>query len=52
MGGCVNCPGSAKFEFDSRKDRAALLSQADNREIRQNLKENVDVESFSMHRKH
>lgn len=51
MGGCVNGPGCAKFEFDARKDRAALLAQADKREIRQNLKDNVDTASFSMHRK-
>lgn len=50
-GGCVAGPGCAKCEFDSRKDREALLAQADKREIWENLKENVDTDSFSMHRK-
>ncbi len=50
-GGCVSGPGCAKCEFDSRKDRQALLAQADDREIWQNLNEHVDLESFSMHRK-
>ena len=50
-GGCVAGPGCAKCEFDARKDRQALLAQADDREIWQNLNEHVDLESFSMHRK-
>lgn len=51
VGGCVAGPGSAKCEFDSRKDREALLATADQREIIANVKENVDTDSFSMHRK-
>lgn len=51
MGGCVNGPSSAKFEFDSRKDRAALLAQADAREIHKNVADSVDTSAFSMHRK-
>ncbi len=49
-GGCVAGPGCAKCEFDSRKDRQALLAQADSRKIWENLEEHVDLESFSMHR--
>lgn len=49
-GGCVSGPGCAKYEFDSRKDRQALLAKADERKIWENLKENVDTEAFSMHR--
>lgn len=49
-GGCVSGPGCAKFEFDSRKDRQALLSQADDRKIWENLNKNVDTDAFSMHR--
>ena len=51
VGGCVAGPGSAKCEFDSRKDREALLKMADNREIYANI-ESVDQDSFSMHRGH
>jgi len=50
QGGCVAGPGAAKCEFDSRKDRAALLAQADKRGIWENLDENVELEKFSMHR--
>lgn len=49
-GGCVSGPGCAKFEYDSRKDRQALLSKADSRKIWENLNENVDTKSFSMHK--
>lgn len=48
QGGCVGGPGCYTFEFDARKNREALLSQADEREIHENLRENVDLESFSM----
>lgn len=50
-GGCVAGPGAAKCEFDSRKDRQALLAQADSRQIWENLEEHVDTDSFSMHRR-
>ena len=50
-GGCVSGPGAAKCEFDSRKDREALLKMADDREIYANI-ESVDKDSFSMHRGH
>ena len=51
VGGCVAGPGVAKCEFDSRKDREALLKMADDREIYANI-EKVDQDSFSMHRGH
>jgi ferredoxin hydrogenase large subunit len=49
-GGCVNGPGSIKVEPASKKDRETLLSQADARNIKENLDHYADVK-FSMHRK-
>jgi ferredoxin hydrogenase large subunit len=49
-GGCVNGPGSIKVEPASKKDRETLLSQADARNIKENLDHYADVQ-FSMHRK-
>lgn len=50
-GGCVNGPGSVKQEFHAKRDREAMLSQTDDR----NIKENIDMYTtgveFSMHRK-
>lgn len=48
-GGCVNGPSAYNDEISSRKDRAALLDQADDRNISENLK-NYDMDVFSMHR--
>ncbi len=48
-GGCVNGPGSVKVEPQSKKDREALLRQADGRNIKENLDQYADVQ-FSMHR--
>lgn len=48
-GGCVNGPSSFNKPNVSKKSRNALLSQADKREIHENLK-NYDMDSFSMHR--
>lgn len=51
QGGCVNGPGSVKEELQAKKDREQLLSQADEREIYQNLAQYEKYE-FSMHRTH
>ncbi len=48
-GGCVGGPSAFNDQISSRKDRDALISQADERGILENLK-NYDMESFSMHR--
>lgn len=48
-GGCVGGPSAYNDQFSSKKNRETLLSQADEREIHENLK-NYDMESFSMHR--
>ena len=48
-GGCVGGPSAYNNEIASRKNRDALIAQADGRGIHENLK-NYDMESFSMHR--
>ena len=48
-GGCVGGPSSHQDQLLAKKPREALLSQADDRGIHQNL-ENYDMDSFSMHR--
>ena len=48
-GGCVGGPSAYSAQLAFRKDRDALISQADNRGIHENLK-NYDMDSFSMHR--
>ncbi len=48
-GGCVGGPSSYKDQIISRKNREALLKEADNRGIHENLS-NYDMNSFSMHR--
>lgn len=48
-GGCVGGPSAYNDEIASRKNRDALIAQADGRGIHENLK-NYDMESFSMHR--
>jgi len=50
MGGCVNGPGTTISELEAKKDRAALLSKADKRNIEENLNEYKDYQ-FSLHRK-
>jgi len=48
-GGCVGGPSSRKDQVVSRKDREALLKEADGRGIHENLG-NYPMEQFSMHR--
>lgn len=50
-GGCVNGPGSIKPEMQSRRDRAALFSKADDRGIIDNVTPYYETFKFSMHRK-
>ncbi len=50
-GGCVNGPGSIKPEMQSRKDRAALYSKADDRGILENISPYLTEFPFSLHRK-
>ena len=48
-GGCVGGPSSFNDQMSSKKNRDALISQADDRGILDNLK-NYDMDKFSMHR--
>ena len=48
-GGCVGGPSSFNDQMASNKNRDALISQADDRGILDNLK-NYDMDKFSMHR--
>ncbi len=48
-GGCVGGPSAFNDQISSKKDREALIAEADNRGIHENLK-NYDMNSFSMHR--
>ena len=48
-GGCVGGPSSFYDQMTSKKNRDALISQADDRGILDNLK-NYDMDKFSMHR--
>lgn len=48
-GGCVGGPSSFEDQTKTKKYRDALLSQADGREVHENL-ENYAMDSFSMHR--
>ena len=50
IGGCVGGPSKHKSENETRKFRDKLIKEADGRLILENLS-NVDLESFSMHRK-
>lgn len=50
-GGCVNGPGSIKPEMQSRKDRLALFSKADNRGILENIVPHYEAFQISLHRK-
>ena len=48
-GGCVGGPSAFNDQISSKKNRDALISNADGRGIHENLK-NYDMDSFSMHR--
>lgn len=50
-GGCVNGPGSVRPELQAKKDREALLSKADDREIVPTITPYYEEYKFSMHRK-
>ncbi len=50
-GGCVGGPSRFQEPLSAKKSRDTLLSQADDRNITENLKK-YDMESFSMHRSH
>lgn len=48
-GGCVNGPSCNQKPNVARKNRSAMLAEADKRDIHENLK-NYDMDAFSMHR--
>lgn len=48
-GGCVGGPSKHKSENEAKKSRDKLISEADARQVHENLK-NYDMEAFSMHR--
>ena len=48
-GGCVGGPSAFKDQISSKKNRDALISEADSRGIHENLG-NYPMDSFSMHR--
>ncbi|RGY98536.1 4Fe-4S dicluster domain-containing protein [Clostridium sp. AM58-1XD] len=50
VGGCVGGPSKHKTETEAKKDRDALIGEADARQVHENLK-NYAMDSFSMHRK-
>ncbi len=49
VGGCVGGPSKHKAEMEAKKDRDALIGQADGRKILENLK-NYPMDQFLMHR--
>ena len=49
VGGCVGGPSKRKAENEFKKDRDALIAQADGRKVRENLK-NYPMDKVSMHR--
>lgn len=49
IGGCVGGPSRHSSEAQAKKARDKLISQADNRKVKENLS-NYDMDSFSMHR--
>lgn len=51
QGGCVNGPGSIREEMESRSSRMALLKQAENRNILENIAPYYQGADFSLHRK-
>ena len=48
-GGCVGGPSSFADRLQSKKDRDALIAEADDRTITENLK-NYDLDSVKLHR--
>ncbi len=48
-GGCVGGPSAFNDQMSSKRNRDALIAEADNRGIHENLK-NYAMDSFSMHR--
>ena len=48
-GGCVGGPSRHKPENMFKKDRDKLMAEADDRGVRENLK-NYDLDSFGMHK--
>ena len=48
-GGCVGGPSAFQDQMKSKKNRDALLSQADDRGVHGNL-DNYEMDKFSMHR--
>lgn len=50
VGGCVGGPSKHRSEMETKRFRDQLIKQADGRLILENLS-NVDLDSFSMHRK-
>lgn len=49
IGGCVGGPSSFSEELTAKRNRDALIKQADSRNIGENLK-NYDLSGFNMHR--
>ena len=49
-GGCVGGPSQHKTEMAFKKDRDKMISEADERGVRENL-ENYPMDSFSMYKK-
>lgn len=49
VGGCVGGPSKHKSEMESKRDRDALIAQAENREVHANIKEQ-GVDKVHMHR--
>ncbi len=49
VGGCVGGPSKHKSEMEAKKDRDALIAQAENREVHANLKE-LGADQVHMHR--
>lgn len=49
VGGCVGGPSKHKTEMEAKRDRDALIAQADNREVHANLRE-LGADQVLMHR--
>lgn len=50
-GGCINGPSKHQTVMESKKNREKMIGQADNRSIKENLDQYVDMSTFSMHSK-
>ena len=48
-GGCVGGPSKHKAEMEAKRDRDALIGEADDRRVLDNLKK-YPMDQFSMHR--